>query len=138
MTEAQAIEAIEALFATEWTALDPAVPFTLVNEQFTAAAKWVAVDVKHDSRVQSSQGQAPYRKFECRGTIVVTLYAPVDEGRRTLAQLADDVRVVLEGRNIATGGEVVITHGGATAELPTDGAWAKSTVTVAFLYYQTR
>lgn len=138
MREAEAVEGMENTFATDWPGLNPTVPFTLVNEQFVGVAKFASVEIRHDSRVQATMGSAPIRKFECRGAIIVTLYAPVDEGRRVLAALADDARTILEGRSITIAGDVLHLHGGATAELPTDGARAISTVTVEFLYYETR
>lgn len=135
MTEAQAIEAVLQRWIDAWPGLQPTVPYTFDNESFEGVASWARVSLVHRSREQVTMGGAGSRIFDARGSIVVELYGDVDAGRRPLATLADSVRSVLEARRI---GDFLVTHAGATRELPTDGRWARSSVVVPFWYDETR
>jgi hypothetical protein len=135
MTEAQAIEAITQRWITAWPALQPLVPYTFENEAYLAVDTWVRVTLVHAAREQATMGSTGNRRFEARGAILVQLFGAVDVGRRPLAQLADSVRSVFEGQRIGT---EITTYGGSTRELPTDGRWARSSVSIPVWYDEQR
>lgn len=148
VTEREAIEAILDQWKTGWEALhagsasptDPpaatAVPWTTRNEQFDTdgLTSWVRIAIIHTTADQTTVGSAPNRKFERRGNVFVHLFAPVDAGYGTLADYADDVRTVLEGKRL----DGLLLYAARTEEQPTDGTWAMATVVIPFVYVDTR
>ncbi len=139
MTEAQAIEAIYQQWATGWNASHPAIPYTFENEVGDSTTSWVRVSVQHTTRQQRTQGRPPYRKYDCRGNVMVQLFSPINAGRATLSGLLDDARTVLEGISLAVGGgDCVYLYAGRTQEVPTDGAWFMAVLVVPFRYVETR
>ena len=138
MTEAQAVEAICALVASEWPALQPTIPFSLPNEAALTVPTWASIEIRHRARQQVTAGVAGSRRFECRGVVIVTLYSAVDSGRSVLAGLADNVRTMLEARQIVGIVDPINTHGSATAELADNASRARVTITVPFVYITTR
>jgi len=136
VTEAQAVEAIAELWATGWVALHPTdVPFVLDNEQLTAPTTWARVTIVHTAGQQASMGPAGSRRFERRGQIAVQLFGDVNKGRAQLSGLADDVRTVLEAKELIVAGQVLWTIAGTTREVNTDQRWAQCLVVVPFRYY---
>jgi len=154
MNEQQANLAILQQWESGWDALHPQdtsapeyVPYTYDNEAFDTDAlgdlgAWVRLTIQHSTRRQRTMGSAPNRKYECRGRVFVTLFAPVDNGRALIAQLADDVRTVMEGQRL---GDLLLddatTRGEnwfATGPTREDGVWAQATVVVEFRYTDTR
>lgn len=135
MTEAQAIEAIYQRWRTIWLAAHPLVPFHFENEGAESAGSWARVSVRHTTSRQMTQGQAPYRKFERRGVIMVQLWSPIDAGRAAMSALCDSARTVFEGKTIDEG---LNCYGGATQESQTDGAWFMASVVTQFRYVETR
>ena len=141
MTEAQALEAIEEFWEAGWELLHPEdpndpdhVPFTLGNEAATGVALWARVTILHSTRVQTTIGPPGTRRYEVRGRVAVQLFADVDHGDKPLAELADDVRTVLQGKAIAVGSENINLFEAATTPNDTDGRWNQCTVSTAFLY----
>lgn len=146
MTEAEATQAILEAWEDGWDPLHPEdpddpehVPYTYDNEVFDTGSlgdlgAWARVSIRHSTGRQATMGSAPSRKFERRGFIMVQLFAPIDQGRTLLSELADDVRTALEG---VRSSELLI-HEGVTEESPSDGRWAMSVVTLPFRYTQTR
>lgn len=134
MTERQAIEAIYQLWLDSWPTLRPTVPYTFANEIFESAASWARLSLIHTTSRQMTMGAAPSRRWERNGYVFVQLFAPPDAGRGALADLAEDVRVALEGKRALE----INLYAAATNETPTDGAWAMTAVSVPFRYVQTR
>lgn len=141
MTEREAIQAIKTQWIEEWLTLHPDdpndpdyCPFTFDNEIFETATRWARLSVRHTVSRQATMGSAPSRRFEREGVVMVQLFGNIDAGRGDLADLAADVREVLEGQRL---GDVVL-HAGSTDEQPTDGVWAMSAISIPFRYTENR
>lgn len=131
MTEAQALETMTQRWIDAWVPLRPTVPYTFEGEPFDSVDAWARVTFVHTVRRQVTMGSDGARKFESRGTIFVQLFGPPNQGVKLLAELADDVRKVFEGRRLAT---ELTTYAGSSREVPTDGRWLQKSVTIPFLY----
>lgn len=118
-----------------WPALQPTVPFTFDGEVVDAADTFARVTFVHTVRAQVTMGSEGARKYESRGTVFVQLFGPIGVGVKQLADLAEDVRKVFEGRRL---GEELTTYSGSTREVPSDGRWMQRTITVPFSYEQLR
>jgi hypothetical protein len=141
VTEADAIEAIEAAWVAQWPTLQPTVPFALDNESFTTVSTWARVSVLHTTSIQASHGGLGSRRWERAGNIWVQLFGEVDVGRKALSLLVADVRSIYEGVQLASpiaGDEPVVTGALATRESPTDNRWLMQTCVVPFYYYALR
>jgi hypothetical protein len=152
MTEAEAIQAILAQWEDVWDTLHPHedpewVPYTYDNEAFTTDAlgdlgSWVRVTIQMSTRQQTTQGGPPYRKFDNKGRIFVTIFTPIDAGRALRARLADDVRTALEGQRL---GDLLLYDGVTRGEdwfgtgpAREGGIWSMSTVVIEFRFTETR
>jgi len=147
MTEAQAVEALYEQWQTGWEIIHPSivgdperVPYTFTNESFSDdqvgdLGAWVRVSMNHATAGQITHNKPPSRRFERRGEVFVQIFAPVDAGVLLLAELADDVRSVLEGVRI---GDDFCTYAGRTQPNPEDGQWSMATVVIPFRYVETR
>ncbi len=138
MTEAQAIEAISELVATQWAAVSSGLPIALENEALPTVDSFAALTVRHATSQQITQG-ATNRRFVRTGFIFVKLWGPADAGRLGLSTLADGVRAFLESTSIAVAGqaEPITTLGALTQEAGVDGRWFMLVVQAPFRYYQT-
>lgn len=135
MTEAEALEVMTKRWVDAWPALRPTVPFTFDGEPFEAADAWARVTFVHTVRAQVTMGTEGARKFESRGNIFVQLFGPVGVGVKQLAELADDVRKVYEGRRLHAD---LTTYAGSSRESPSDGRWMQRTVVIPFTYEELR
>jgi hypothetical protein len=135
--EAEALELMSRHFLDEWPALQPGLvdAVTFDNEVFEGRDTWLRVSFVHTVRVQQTMGSQGGRKFESRGYVFVQLFGPTDVGVKQLAELADDVREVFEGRRLA---DELTTYAGSSREGPSDGRWATRTVTIPFIYEELR
>ena len=146
MTEREAIEGILETFESGWETLHPAsvsdpdcVPWTTKNEDFDETqlgvlGAWARIAIIHTSAEQITQGLAPVRKFERRGNVFVQLFAPVAAGVGLLADLAQDVRTVLEGQRVGA----LNLAAGRTQEGAEDARWAMVSVVIPFRYVDQR
>ncbi len=136
MTEEQAVEAITQRWIDAWPSLQSSVPYTFDNEGFTAVASFARVSIVHSVATQSTIGPSGSRMYKRVGNIAVQLFTAVNVGRKPLAQLADSVRAVFEGRRIAVAGvdEPLYTYAAATRGENTDGSWFMATVVIGFDY----
>lgn len=139
MTEAEAIEAIQQRFIDGWTAIHPAdpedpdhVPFTFSGEVFDSSDTWVRLSVNHSTRNQMTAGATA--RFDSRGNIMVQLFGSIDIGATQLAELAEDVRTVLEGIRL----QDIVIRAGASRPAGTDGRWEMKIVTLPFEVEQQR
>jgi hypothetical protein len=136
MTEAEALEVMTQRWLDAWRDdLQPDVPFTFDGEVFDSAAVWARVTFVHTVRRQATMGSDGARKFESRGSIFVQLFGPVGVGVKQLAELADDVRTVFEGRRLA---EELTTYAGSSRESTGGGRWMQKTVIIPFVYEELR
>lgn len=157
MREAQANETILERWDSEWELLHPGsrpdpvigkpdtsqplcVPWNARGESFRPdqlgpPGAWARVVTRHSSASQTTQGRAPSRKFERRGSIYVSVFAPINSGTALITSLADDVRTVFEGLTL---GGVLIVGAGRTEEADEDGVWTSSVVILPFRYTETR
>lgn len=155
MTEAQAIEAIKAHFATEWPILHPAassalkVPFTFRNESgFDTSdlgdlGAWIRLTVMPTTREQVTMGSAPSRKFESRGNVFVNVFCAVNhiasdgsvvDGETTLAALVEEIRKVLEGVSLSG----VHLYAAAAPRFDEDAVWNGATIAIPYRLTDTR
>lgn len=146
MNEREAVEAILEEWADGWDLLHPGnvsdpeyCPWTDQNVDFTteqlgALGAWARISINHTTRAQVTSGAVGSRKFDTRGQVFVQLFAPVGNSLGRLADLAGDVREVLEGKRLGA----LNLYAGASQPLPDDGTWARSVVVVSFRYTETR
>lgn len=126
-----------------WLVLHPAettdpdyVPYVFDNEAATGVTRWARVTVVETSRLQTTSGPIGSRRFEVRGRIAVQLFADVDQGALELAELADDVREILQGKAIAVGNQEIALFESQSNPATTDGRWFMKLVTTSYLYTQ--
>lgn len=147
MTESQAIEAILARWMEGWLPLHPSdpedpnhVPFTFGNESFKTdelgvLGAWVRVSIFWTGAEQTTQGTAPYRKWERRGTVSVQIFGPPNKGTSLLARLATDARTVLQGRRLDD--TELNLFEGASEKGTDEVAWAAQSVSFRFSFEET-
>ncbi len=126
MTEAQAIELIEATFATGWAAAQPTVPFALENDPLPTSDAFVQLTTTFTTSNDTTQGALGTKRVQCNGWIVVKMWTPAGAGRALAAQLADSVRGIFEVVPLPSpvpGEESLLTQPGSTVTIGTDGRW---------------
>lgn len=133
MTEAQALETMTQRWLDVWPTLQPGLANAIAfeGETFDTLETWARVTFIHTVRRQVTMGSDGARKYESRGTIFVQLFGAPNRGVKQLAELADDVRKVYEGKRLAT---ELTTYAGSTREVPTDGRWLQKSVVIPFVY----
>lgn len=144
MTEVQALELIESTFRAGWTAIEPLVPLILENESFPSSDEFAMLTTAMLGATQRTTGRAGTRKVMREGWIMVKLWSAVDTGMTRPAQLADEVRGILEMQSlpspiagddpVTTKAEVWSRRGGASEG--TDGRWYMQLVRVPFYYFE--
>lgn len=141
MTEREFNQVLIEHWEDGWDTLHPPdpsdpdhVPYTYDNEIFESALRWVRLSVRHTVSKQTTMGSAPSRRFEREGFVMVQVFANVNVGRGELADLAADVRTVLEGKRFAG----LVIHAGSTQETPSDGVWAMTVISLPFRYVELR
>jgi hypothetical protein len=153
VTEAQALEAVDELFAANWPTLSAAiaanpalpsaytstgVPYALDNEGIAVTDYFALCTLVHTTRQQITVGQTGTRRTESRGYIMVKLWSPADTGRMNQALLAGCARSIFDGVNVSSpvpGDEPMVVNAGATAELGSDGRWFMQVIKFPFRYY---
>lgn len=132
MNERQAHKAIIDHWAAQWTALQPNIPWTQLNELSDATSEYVIVAIVPAVRVQAALGKT--KRWRQEGTIGVKIKSPISAGTDRVSELADNVRTALEGKFITgVGDEPVVTRGGSSKSPLSDGVWFS--LVVDFLYY---
>lgn len=102
MTPSDAYKAILQHFGTEWSALNPAVPYTIDNRRLTQPTPpFAQVEITNLGSDQRTMGKAGNRRFERRGFIDVRLYAARDVGRGQLDSLAETVTEIFEALDLS-------------------------------------
>lgn len=140
MTEAQAIELIDAAFVAAWPVASGGLPLVLENEALSTAPSFGMLTIKHTVSQQISQGGTGTRRFERRGWIYVKLWVSTDVGRKGFSALADAVRGILEAQSLSSPpGEPVTIDAGLTQEIGVgpDGAYYTGVVQLPFRFYAT-
>lgn len=160
MTEAQADEGMHQRFVDGWLPLHPAaqahpqhVPFTFRNEakfstqQLGALGAWSRFAINPTTANQKTQGEAPNRKFDYRGNIMVQLFAAVNhistggvvlDGNEVLKALVEDVRTIVGAQSIIVAGGRVITRAARRQNLKEDGVWNACVVVIPYYFEETR
>ena len=138
MTEAQAIELIDAQMVAQWPTVSGGLPLALENEALPTADSFAMLTIKHTVADPYTAGPAGSRRVERRGWIFVKLWGPADAGRKGISTLADGVRSIFEGQQLSTGsGEPVTISTGLTQEVGVDGRYYMVVVSFALRYYGT-
>jgi hypothetical protein len=137
VNERQAHEAILQHWHEQWSALQPSVPWTQLNELSSSSTEWVRVAIVPALSQQAALGKT--KRWRRSGTIGVQIFSPVSAGTDRVSRLADDVRTCLEGQFI-TGDddEPVVTLGGSSGSPLSDGVWFMLTVTVPYSFDELR
>lgn len=158
MTELQALNAIYAALIAGWETApaglhkrdaatypiitaDPAyVPLALKNEQFRPdqlglLGAWVRATIRWSTAEQTTMGDVDVRTYEPRGFIFFDVFAPVNAGVATLAQLCDDARTVLRGKRL--GDTELCIYEGESRNGPDAPDWATQSVVFKFSFEQT-
>jgi hypothetical protein len=137
MTEAQAIELLDATFATAWPGASGSLPLALENEALPQAPSFGMMTIKHTTSQLRLIGMI--RKYERRGWIFVKLWGQQDAGRKPLSLLADAVRGIFEGEQLGSSPSDQLTiDAGLTQELGVDDAYFMMVVQFPFRYYENR
>jgi hypothetical protein len=147
MNDPEAEETILEHFESKWEALHPAnqadpdhVPWTTRNEVYETdklgdLGAWVRITVETTSRTQMTQGQNP--KYEVRGVVFVQVFAAVNwivgdqvlDGDKTVKLLVEDVRAVLESKDLGGGLNLYELN---PLPMPEDGVWNMYACSVPF------
>lgn len=144
MTEPEAVEAIEAMFAAAWEMAEPTVPLALINEPLPSTDERAQLSVQRGPSMQRTTGGVGIRRVERPGWIVVKLWAKVggEQCAARLAQLVQAARGILEMVDIPgpAGGnnEPVSTLADVGAPVVTDGRWISTAVRVPMSWYETK
>lgn len=146
MTELQALNAIYARWIEGWAALHPSdpddpnfAPYALKNETFSTEelgllGAWARVTIRWSQAPQTTQGGPDVRTYEPSGFIFVDLFAPINAGVTTLAQLSDDARVTLRGKRL--GDTELCIYEGESRNGPDAANWATQSVVFRFSFEQ--
>lgn len=137
MTEAQAKEAISSAWLAAWAVASPGAPVALGNELATppaGAGLFSALSFGQLVEKQLTMGPVGSRRFETRGTVMVRLFGPLEQGEKQLADLALAVRAALASQTIA--GHPLIGSAASSVSAK-QGSWWTNTVTVPFRFYDT-
>lgn len=100
----EAREAVYERWRVQWAAGSfSAVPYAFENENFSAdpTAERVRVSVRHSPEVFATLGGPGLRRHTRHATAVIQVYAPPDEGMRTLDLLAQAARAVFESSSFS-------------------------------------
>jgi hypothetical protein len=142
VTEAEAIEAILEQWETGWELLHPEDPsdpdhvaFTFDNEAALSFDTWVRFSIVHTVRHQATMAPKGSRKFMSQGYIAVQIFVTSNTGTQLAAELADDVRTVLESTETIVAGQPLSIYAGSTTGNTTDGRWLMRVVTLPFTYW---
>jgi hypothetical protein len=89
------------LFADTWT--PTGFPFQLENEKFDPpqGGTWARMVVRHNASTQSTLGQSPNRKFDRFGSLIMSIFTPIQGGTRASKDLVDRIMDGFEGVRIA-------------------------------------
>lgn len=142
MTEAEAIEAIDARWKASWDATQPTVPYAFGNEAMptTGIASFVSVTFGPIASKQITQGATGNRIFERRGVLNVKLFGAVDVGDAPLALLMASVRTALEAQELggSAGVQPVQTYAVSDGAPTKQGSWYTRMAMVPFCFYERR
>lgn len=118
------------------------MPFVLGNDAYPSqgVARFAAVGFGPLARKRMTQGENP--KIQCRGTVMVKLFGPVDTGEAATLLLSVDVRAALEDRTITIAGsgsqrDVNLWTAPSTVSAK-QGSWWTRLVTIPFTFYEQR
>ena len=134
-TIAAAREAITERFSTQWAAAQPAVPFTLENEAYTApATSWVRMTIQNVDSFQETLGAVGRRRFIRRGSVFVQIFVATDAGVTPADTLARDARIIFEGVSFSG----LRFNNAVIREVGPDGRFYQSLVEAFFEYDETK
>ena len=110
--------------------------YTFASEDFKAPTdtQWARLTVNHEAGEQDSIGGLGCRKFLRRGRVLIQLFAPVDQGLRSLDTLAAATRTIFEGSQFSG---LYFTNVDVR-EIGQDGEWFQFAVDAPFEYQETK
>lgn len=133
----EAREAVYERWRVQWAAgAYSAVPYAFENENFSAdpEAERVRVSVVHVPRVNATLGAAGKRRHTRYARAVIQVYAPPDEGMRTLDLLTQVARAVFESTSFSG----LRFFPATVREGADDGALKQMVITAPFDYQETK
>lgn len=88
-------------FINQW---NDETPFGFDNEEFDPPdnSPWVRLTVRNQVSNQSSLGKKSNRKFIREGSIIVQVFAPIEEGTSELDRLSELIRDMFEGERLSS------------------------------------
>lgn len=149
MTEAQAVELIEAAFNAGWPTAAPGVAYSLNNEAAATGDAFALLTTLVTSSAQRTHGRIGNRKVKRDGWIQVKLWSPAGIGMRRTpseisagvpmrgAELADAVRALLEMIALPSpiaGDDPVTTMAAMAGPVGEDGRWFLQLIRVPFWF----
>jgi hypothetical protein len=136
MTEAQAIELIDAAFVAAWPTATGNLPLALENEALPTSSSFGLLTIKHTvSQPRTSGGLVGTRRIERRGWIFVKLWTPSNQGRKGFSTLADIVRGILEIKQLGSSGDQLTIDAGLTQEVGDSTGYYIGVVQFPMRYY---
>lgn len=130
MTLAEATELLTAYFTTQWGTKSALTREGEVYRPPQDGSPWVRFTIRHTDQRQHSLG-SPTRKFDRHGLMFVQVFAPLSAGRGAADRLCEEVRGILEAKDIGPG---VATFESAVREVGVDGRWLQVNVETGFRY----
>jgi hypothetical protein len=113
--------AIVARFESQWSALQPEIPFTYDNQGeadfITRGSPWVRVTVLPGTRTQVAMGSV--RRWRSLGIVTVQIFTPAGSGTGLATRLADTVRDIFEGSTISG----IIFRATSLTRVEVDASW---------------
>jgi hypothetical protein len=117
-------------FESQWSALQPNIPFTYDNQSEAdfppRNEPWVRVTVLTGASSQVAMGDQ--RRWRRVGDVTVQIFTPAGSGTGLATQLADTVRDIFEGRTISG----VIFRATSLTRVDVDDAWMQHNASTSF------
>jgi hypothetical protein len=136
MTFEEAVDDIQAMLTTAWSATGHMIFYESVREQREDDnTAWAASVIRHAGGSQRTIGGLGYRQFARTGVLIVQIFTPIGNGLQESYQLAKVVTDAFEGKSSPLG---VWFRKVAIREVGKDGMFQQLNVTVEFEYNEVK
>lgn len=135
-TLVEAKQIILDAFVLGWAAQTPVFITGEDHDDPPIDAPFVRITIRHFTRNQETLGGTGARKFEAAGSIVVQVFAPLDEGTTPADNLASNVQAILEAKTLTGAGTEVHTNSATITEIGETDDGYQINVSTSFYYQQ--
>ena len=135
-THSEAAEAIYAAFQTAW--LTTGLQYTFDSESFSppSLAAWARLSVRNTLGTQETLGRVGQRNFSRRGSAIVQVFTPLNQGTAQARSLATVAKNAFEGKTLS--GTDVTFRDVTIREIGPDSTWYQINVDAAFEFFETK